>query len=73
MFALELREFDWAESVGSVSKRYISMKPNIRDNPIQTCGGRDDGGSEDTLCLSSPLEVEDPGPRWLVSSSVVWA
>lgn len=36
MFAVELRELDGTESVGSVSRRYISMNPRISDSPIQT-------------------------------------
>lgn len=74
---LELREFDGAESVGSVSKRYMSMKPNIRDSPIQTWGVREDGGSagsigsEDLSGLLSPVEVVDAGTRRLFSSSAI--
>lgn len=39
-------EWDGAESVGSVSRRYMRMKPSIRESPIQTWGVRSDGGVE---------------------------
>lgn len=46
---------DGAESVGSVSRRYMRMKPSIRESPIQTWGVRSDGGVELKEPLSLPL------------------
>lgn len=40
MFAVGERESEGAESVGRVSRRYMRMKPSIKESPIQTCGVR---------------------------------
>lgn len=46
IFVVEDLEWDGEESVGSVSRRYMRMKPSIRESPIQTWGVRSDGGVE---------------------------
>lgn len=44
MFVAGDRECEGAEMVGSVSRRYIRIKPSIKDSPIHTCGVRAAGG-----------------------------
>lgn len=56
-------ECDGAESVGSVSRRYMRMKPSIRESPIQTWGVRSDGGVELKELLS-------PSSMWISLAEV---
>ena len=51
MFVVGARELEEPERAGSVSRRYMRMKPRIKESPIQTCGVRGEGGLEGVVEL----------------------